>query len=485
MILPIIILVTAFSSLIQTLPEKIILVLPYGQIEFVNSETDPTLAKLLEDNNGYIKGLLEEQKDEEVVIIPLNSGEALPIFEALDRDIGDQLKKYITDTPITKLGRKNIKKLEQLGKIANFLDNKTLLDAVVVEISQQKKYQSLCKIFGDDTIVHGNPILTNLLSAILTKTPIPYRTLAGHTNSIYSLAKLNDHMFASGSSDNTIRIWDLNTGQSTKTLTGHTGSVDSLVKLNESTLASGSSDNTIRIWDPNTGQSTKTLTEHTGAVDSLAKLNEETLASGSSDKNIRIWDLTTGLTTKILTGHTEKVSSITKLNEHTLASGSRDNNVRIWDLNTGLTTHILTEHTDEVLSLAKLNEHTLASGSSDKTIRIWDLNTGQTTKILTGHTGDVLSLAKLNEHTLASGSSDKTIRIWDLTAFNKVTTFLENPTCMQLITLYNVLNKLPLTREQHDIYTTLHPAIQKAFPLKQSYIKSGLTKIYNKFRKTN
>ena len=210
MVLPIIILITTLSSLIEALPKKIkkiVLVLPHRNIEFVNIETNATLAKRLEDNNGFIKKLLEDEEGDKEgrVIIPLNSGASLPIFEALETDIQDQLVHYLTAESITNLGGKDIQQLEQLGEIANFLDNQILLDAVALEIDQQKNYPSLCTIFSDDAIVHRNPILTNLMlklkPAILTKIPIGYKTLNGYAANVdvWSLATLNDHTLASAS----------------------------------------------------------------------------------------------------------------------------------------------------------------------------------------------------------------------------------------------------------------------------------------------
>jgi len=54
---------------------------------------------------------------------------------------------------------------------------------------------------------------------------------------------------ASGSFDNTIRIWDFNKGIEINKLEVHTGTVLCLVVLPNNQLASGSQDNTIRIWD--------------------------------------------------------------------------------------------------------------------------------------------------------------------------------------------------------------------------------------------
>ena len=58
----------------------------------------------------------------------------------------------------------------------------------------------------------------------------------------------NGHL-ASGSSDTTIKIWNVEgDGQLVRPLTGHTSYVYSLVLLRNGHLASGSHDNTIKIW---------------------------------------------------------------------------------------------------------------------------------------------------------------------------------------------------------------------------------------------
>ncbi len=57
-----------------------------------------------------------------------------------------------------------------------------------------------------------------------------------------------------GSFDNTIRLWNSNSGSCVKILKGHTGGVLSLVVLADSNLASGSYDFTIRIWNTKNGK---------------------------------------------------------------------------------------------------------------------------------------------------------------------------------------------------------------------------------------
>ncbi|MCV3217343.1 AAA-like domain-containing protein, partial [Plectonema radiosum NIES-515] len=93
-------------------------------------------------------------------------------------------------------------------------------------------------------------------------------TLTGHSSSVWSVAFSSDgKTVASGSSDNTIKIWDISTGKLIRTLTGHSSSVSSVAFSSDGkTVASGSSDNTIKIWDISTGKLIRTLTGHSSSV---------------------------------------------------------------------------------------------------------------------------------------------------------------------------------------------------------------------------
>ena len=117
---------------------------------------------------------------------------------------------------------------------------------------------------------------------------------------------------ASGSDDNTVRLWDAATGQPVgDPLTGHTGAVTSVAFSPDGTrLASGSGDNTVRLWDAATGQPVgDPLTGHTDAVTSVAFSPDGTrIASGSADNTVRLWDAATGQPVgDPLTGHTDAV----------------------------------------------------------------------------------------------------------------------------------------------------------------------------------
>jgi len=96
---------------------------------------------------------------------------------------------------------------------------------------------------------------------------------------------------ASGSSDNTVRLWDVATGNELRRLEGHADWVWSVAfSPDGKSLASGSSDNTVRLWDVAAGKELRRLEGHAASVLSVAfSPDGKSLASGSYDKTVRLW----------------------------------------------------------------------------------------------------------------------------------------------------------------------------------------------------
>ena len=237
--------------------------------------------------------------------------------------------------------------------------------------------------------------------------------LEGHGDLVSALAVLPDGRLASGSGDNTIRLWDPGTGAELARLEGHGGIVSALAVLPDGRLASGSGDNTIRLWDPGTGAELARLEGHGDLVSALAVLPEGRLASGSGDNTIRLWDQGTGVELARLEGHEGEVAALAVLPDRRLASGSEDKTVRLWDPARRRELARLEGHTSFVTALAVLPDGRLASGSWDNTIRLWDPASGRKLARLKGHEEPVTALAVLPDGRLASGSWDKTVRLWD------------------------------------------------------------------------
>ena len=157
-----------------------------------------------------------------------------------------------------------------------------------------------------------------------------------------------------------------------KPLEGHSDFVRAVCRLAAHTLASGSTDHTIKIWDLTTATCRKTLRGHSNSVTAVCRLDAHTLASGSSDQTIKIWDLTTGTCKQTLQGHTDSVLAVCRLDAHTLASGSSDDTIKMWGFECrNLYTNTIRTQRWCKCSLQVFDAHTLASGSTDNKIKIW------------------------------------------------------------------------------------------------------------------
>ena len=190
----------------------------------------------------------------------------------------------------------------------------------------------------------------------------------------------NGQILASGSSDKTIRLWDVTIGRHLHTLSGHTKEVDSVsFSPNGKTLASGSWDDTIHLWNATTGEHTRTLIGHQGPVSSVAfSPDGQTLASGSVDKTIRLWNIATGRQLHILTGHTGSVISVSfSPDGKTLASGSMDKTIRLWQVSSAQSKDTDTIDLSKYLDLSKPPKPT-ANQVYNNAIRavMWIVNPG-------------------------------------------------------------------------------------------------------------
>jgi WD40 repeat protein len=244
-------------------------------------------------------------------------------------------------------------------------------------------------------------------------------TLEGHTDEVNGVALTGDGRRAvSGSDDHTVRVWDTESGQCLATLEGHTASVFSVALTGDGRRAvSGSSDQTVRVWDTESGECLAMLEGHADRVRSVALTGDGRRAvSGSDDHTVRVWDTESGECLATLHGHTARVRSVVLTGDGRRAvSGSWDHTVRVWDTESGQCLATLQGHTNEVNSVALSGDGRRAvSGCSDNTVRVWDTESGQCLATLEGHTDEVNSVALTGDGRRAvSGSDDKTVRVWD------------------------------------------------------------------------
>ena len=247
------------------------------------------------------------------------------------------------------------------------------------------------------------------------------RTLTGHGGEVLAVAFSPDgRLLASGSSDQTIRLWDPVTGEERKLLRGHTGAVRSLAFAahNSQLLASGSADGTVRIWDVVQGRESKTLSDRSGAIRAVAFAPDgQSLASVGDDGSLRLWDWKAGKETKATKSRRGILFSVAFSPDGTvLATGSSEALAYVWDVATLGRRSVYTGHAGAVQSVAFAPDGALvATGAADGGVRLWDVATGHERRVLSGPAGSVYAVAFSPDGRLvASASADGTIQLWDV-----------------------------------------------------------------------
>ena len=254
------------------------------------------------------------------------------------------------------------------------------------------------------------------------------RTLAGHSGWVRAVAVTPDGRRAvSASSDNTLKVWDLETGKGVRTLAGHASSVWGVAVTPDGRCAvSASFDHTLKVWDLETGDEVRTFAGHSWGVRAVAVTPDGRRAVSASDDNtLKVWDLETGGEVCTLVGHSDWVLAAAVTPDGRCAvSASRDNTLKVWDLESGDEVRTLAGHSGPVCCVAVTPDGRRAvSASNDKTLKVWDLETGNEVSTLAGHSNWVWAVAVTPDGRRAvSGADDKTLKVWDLETGNEVRT---------------------------------------------------------------
>nr|CAG8501963.1 2192_t:CDS:10 [Entrophospora candida] len=271
-------------------------------------------------------------------------------------------------------------------------------------------------------------------------------TLSGHLGNVKCVEFIGEEgrEIVSGSSDNTLRIWDTESSKFIRSLEGHESRIwDVSSNKNGSIVSSASGDGTVRLWDMKTNNytCTSTLAENSGDVYTVKfHPGENHIVTGGYDKIIRFFDVNTGQLIKMFTGHQLSVSK-TVFNPlgNLIISGSKDNTIKFWDIVSGLCIRTISSHLGEVTSVEmNANGTLLLSSSKDNSNRLWDTrpikrlkghqNTSKNfirsgfvnnslivggSEKLKGHTGMVYNAIWNPKQSLfVSCSDDRTLKTW-------------------------------------------------------------------------
>jgi WD40 repeat protein/serine/threonine protein kinase len=249
--------------------------------------------------------------------------------------------------------------------------------------------------------------------------------LAGHDGPVRSIAFSNKgQLLLSGGDDNSLRIWDVDSGKLMNILRGHNRAVRSAAFSPDGEwLLSGSEDESVRKWNVRGYRETRVLhaTVFSGHEDAVlcARFSHDgkNIVTASRDHTASLWDTDSGKPLRRFEeGHEFLVSGAVFLPDgRRLATGAGDNSVRIWDLTAGTQQAVLTP-TGRIGALAASPDgNWIATGSPVKEVRLWNARTGAPLGALTGHNAEVSALMfSPKGDRLASGDNRGLVRLWRL-----------------------------------------------------------------------
>ena len=207
----------------------------------------------------------------------------------------------------------------------------------------------------------------------------PRRKLKGHSHFVADVVISSDGQFAlSGSWDGTLRLWEINSGKTTRRFVGHTKDVLSVAfSVDNRQIVSGSRDKTIKLWNT-LGECKFTISEdcHTEWVSCVRFSPSQSvplIVSCGWDKLVKVWSLSNCKLRTNLVGHTGYLNTVTVSPDGSLcASGGKDGVAMLWDLNEGKRLYSL-EAGDIIHSLIFSPNRYWLCAATTSGVKIWDL----------------------------------------------------------------------------------------------------------------
>jgi RNA polymerase sigma factor (sigma-70 family) len=245
-------------------------------------------------------------------------------------------------------------------------------------------------------------------------------------------------MLAGSCSDGFIRFWDTATNKEQRRFLLHKHGVNTINFAPGSEMFASTgmnwmefapdgktmvpkhpSDTAIHLWRMDTGAEIRRFEGHQDSPSGMAFAPDGKTLASVSDKTLLLWNVSSGKEIRQFRCPEGRLSCIAYSPDgKTVAAAAEDKMIHLWDVATGEEVRRFVGHQNSLIGAVRFSPdgRTLASGSHDCTVRLWEVSTGQERQCFKGHRHSVFALDFSHDgRRLASAGYDSNILVWDVT----------------------------------------------------------------------
>ncbi|RLN47471.1 hypothetical protein BBJ28_00004224 [Nothophytophthora sp. Chile5] len=215
----------------------------------------------------------------------------------------------------------------------------------------------------------------------------PETPAESHSNFVSCAAfNLQGSLVATGSHDESVRLWDVRSGKSVAQVAAHQEPVVSVGfhPTDGSLLVTASYDGLVRVWDVASRQCLRTIITEPAAPVGSARFspNGRYVLSATLDGTLRLWDYMREICVRSYSGHTNVKFGLQcafleqqESPQALVACGSEDSRILLWDVGSQEVCGVLEGHEHPTLALASHPTRPLLVSGSNRELKTWTPDT--------------------------------------------------------------------------------------------------------------